>query len=144
MKIRGIKLNDLEHQVMKLIKSLPKKLSELINGSGVEIVSYRIGSVAYDKTMEGVLLLRQEAQAQVDAKNTLANGISSVVTETIGKLERDGKLDMSQEQRVAATTNLLYILTTHGPTSLNVFPIPLSSMQASVLNNNSYGNTQKK
>lgn len=124
---KGVKSPCLRASSRKINLDLVRHLTKLTKNSGVEICSFTITSVGYEKTMEKLLLARQEAQAQVDAKNTLAHGISSVVVETIKELEENGNIKMTQEQKVATTTNLLYLLTNHGNTQLNLFPIPPAS-----------------
>ncbi len=72
--------------------------------------------------MEKILLARQEANAYVIAKRTLTDGLADIASSTINNLEKYNDVEMTQEQIVAATTNLLYLLTHQGDTTLNLFP----------------------
>ncbi len=106
----------------KINQDLTKTLMNLIGDVGIQIKFFRIQSVGYEAGMEKILLARQEAHANVIAKDALTKGLAGIASSTINNLEKFSHIKMTREEKVIATTNLLFLLTHQGDTTLNLFP----------------------
>jgi regulator of protease activity HflC (stomatin/prohibitin superfamily) len=99
---------------------LVKVLQELVGLAGITIESFRLINVGYDPKMEKLLLARQEAQAEVTARVTIAEGTSGIIEETLSRLRTLG-LTLTEAERNKFATNLTLLLVNHGHTTLNIF-----------------------
>ena len=100
--------------------NLQESLQKNVTMVGVKIEFFRLFGVGYDPKMEKLLLARQEAQAEVDARKTIAEGTTGIVHETVEKLAIDG-INLSPYEKNRLATNLTMMLVNHGHTSLNIF-----------------------
>lgn len=101
-------------------KQLIKVLQEMVNFVGVKIESFRIVSVGYPENMQKLLLAKSEAQAQVTARRTIAEGTSGIIRETLQRLDKMGiKLSEADKNRLAQ--NLTLLMVNHGHTTINIF-----------------------
>jgi regulator of protease activity HflC (stomatin/prohibitin superfamily) len=99
---------------------LVKVFQLMVDFTGVKIETFRLISVGYPEKMEKLLLARQEAQAQVIARKTIAEGTSGIIEETLTRLKTLGiRLTESEQNRFA--TNLTLLLVNHGHTTINIF-----------------------
>jgi SPFH domain / Band 7 family len=99
---------------------LVKVLQEMVDFAGVKIETFRLISVGYPKEMEKLLLARQEAQAQVTARKTIAEGSAGIIGETLSRLKALGiKLSEADQSRFAQ--NLTLLMVNHGHTTINIF-----------------------
>ncbi len=101
-------------------QQLVKVFQTMVDFAGVKIETFRLISVGYPEKMEKLLLARQEAQAQVIARKTIAEGTSGILQETLSRLKVLGiNLNKAEQNRFA--TNLTLLLVNHGHTTINIF-----------------------
>jgi len=88
---------------------LVSELQEAINLSGIIVESVKFNDLAYAPEIAQAMLMRQQAQAFIEARKTIVDGAVALVKDACTQLDEDGiKLSTpSQEQLV---TNLLVVL----------------------------------
>lgn len=105
---------------------LKEVLQTLVSFVGVHVEFFRINNVCFEKSMEKMLLARQEAQAEVTARTTIAEGAAGIVQETLKRLMALGiKLSVAESNRLA--TNLTLMIVNHGHTTINLFEETIDS-----------------
>jgi regulator of protease activity HflC (stomatin/prohibitin superfamily) len=101
-------------------KKLVKFFQSLVDHVGVKVETFRLISVRYPERMDKLLLARQEAQSQVTARRTIAEGTAGILEETLHRLKVLG-IELSEKERNRFATNLTMLLVNHGHTTINIF-----------------------
>jgi SPFH domain/Band 7 family protein len=112
--------DSLTKQSDKIDALLVETLQVMVDFVGVNIESFRLINVSFDPKMEKLLLARQEAQAEVNARTAIAEGTTGIIKETLSRLKVMG-IHLTPEETNKFATNLTMILVNHGHTSLNIF-----------------------
>ena len=92
----------------EIISALTRQLQEQVRAAGVEIVLVRLNDLTYAPEIAQSMLLRQQAQAMVDARRTLVEGAVATVKEGLEKLDHAGlTLSPASRTRLASCLTLL-------------------------------------
>lgn len=92
----------------------------MVSFAGIKIETFRLISVGYPEKMEKLLLARQEAQAQVTARKTIAEGTTGIIAETISRLKALG-IELSDQDKNHFAQTLTLVMVNHGHTTINIF-----------------------
>ncbi len=93
----------------EILEALRSHLQEQVNPAGVQVVLVRLNDLTYSPDIAQAMLLRQQAQALVDARRTLVDGALSITSETLARLHQEG-VPLSEAGRVRLATNLALLL----------------------------------
>lgn len=108
---------------------LKNTLQAAVSVIGIHIDAFRITHICYEKSMEKLLLARQEAHAEVTARTAIAEGASGIVQETLTRLHALG-ITLSEGERNRFATNLTLMIVNHGHTTINLFENTISPEQS--------------
>jgi regulator of protease activity HflC (stomatin/prohibitin superfamily) len=98
----------LKKESHEIISALTQNLQHQVAGGGVEILLVRINDLTYAPEIAQSMLLRQQAQAMVDARRTLVEGAVATVKDGLERLEAAGlRLPPAQRARLASNLTLL-------------------------------------
>lgn len=75
--------------------------------AGVEIIEARLTHLAYATEIAQAMLQRQQASAIVAARKQIVEGAVTMVQDAIGRLEKEGIVQLDDEKRVTMINNLL-------------------------------------
>lgn len=113
----------------RIESELTEHLDRRAQSVGIKIESFRLINVSIEASMEKLLLARQEAQAEVNARKAIAEGTTGILQETLTRLNALG-IELQESERNRFATNLTLMLVNHGNTTLNLFqesgPSPLA------------------
>lgn len=85
------------------------ELQNVVAQAGVSIDSVRLNDLTYAPEIAQAMLMRQQAQALVDARKTIVEGAVGMVRDCIARLHESG-LELSPAQREQLVGNLLVVL----------------------------------
>lgn len=100
--------------------NLRETLQLFVNQVGVTIESFRMTRISVEQHMEKLLLARQEAQAELIARKTIADGSAGIIQELVRNYNALG-INLSKKELNRFGTQLTLILVNHGHTTLNLF-----------------------
>lgn len=89
---------------------LAEEVAARVAVAGLEIVEARISALSYAPEIAGAMLQRQQAQAVVDARETIVDGAVSMVETALAQLEQREIVNLDPERRAAMVSNLLVVL----------------------------------
>ena len=91
-----------------ILSALTQQLQAQVHSGGIEVVLVRLNDLTYAPEIAQSMLLRQQAQAMVDARRTVVDGAVATVKEGLDRLEKAGvHLRPSVRQKVASSLTLL-------------------------------------
>ena len=85
------------------------ELQEAVAHAGVEILSVRLNDLTYAPEIAQAMLMRQQAQALVDARKTIVEGGVEIVKEAVTRLENE-KISLGESERQRLVSNLLVVI----------------------------------
>lgn len=88
---------------------LISELQQSVAAAGVDIDSVRLNDLTYAPEIAQAMLMRQQAQALVDARKTIVEGAVGMVRDCISKLHESG-FEITPAQRELLVSNLLVVL----------------------------------
>lgn len=92
----------------EIIEALKQNLQEQVKSAGIEVVLVRLNDLTYAPEIAQSMLLRQQAQAMVDARRTLVEGAVETTVDALERIEGSGlKLSEFTKQRLATSLTLL-------------------------------------
>ncbi len=94
---------------------LERKINERLSLAGMEVVEARINYLAYAPEIAAVMLRRQQASAIISAREKIVEGAVSMVDMALKKIEKDGVVTLSTEQKATMVSNLLVVLCADEP-----------------------------
>ncbi len=94
---------------------LEKKINERLAMAGMEVVEARLNYLAYAPEIAAVMLRRQQASAIINAREKIVEGAVSMVEMALGRLEKDGVVELDNDKRAAMVGNLLVVLCADEP-----------------------------
>lgn len=99
----------LKDEVGKIAQEMVSVLSEKVAPAGVEILSYELSDLSYSPEIAQAMLVRQQAQALVDARKIVVEGAVEIVNDAMHHLSQRGiKIDETHQSKVVG--NLLAII----------------------------------
>jgi regulator of protease activity HflC (stomatin/prohibitin superfamily) len=102
-------LPSLKGESPQLITALQKELQSQVAIAGIGIVLVRLNDLTYAPEIMQAMLLRQQAEAMVDARRTVVEGAVLTVREALDQLEGLG-LRLSPANQTSLITNLTLLL----------------------------------
>jgi hypothetical protein len=84
-------------------------LQTYVSSIGLQINNFRITGVKIDQHMQKLLLAKQEAQAFVNGRKTIALGATSIIESTLTKL-KEQRIQLTQQEKNALAVNLTYMI----------------------------------
>lgn len=91
-------------------RELAAEVAARVEVAGLEIIEARISSLSYAPEIAQAMLQRQQANAIVDARETIVEGAVSMVEAALEQLEEKEIVDLDPERRAAMVSNLLVVL----------------------------------
>ena len=91
-------------------QELAAEVSRRVELAGLKIIEARISSLSYAPEIAGAMLQRQQAQAVVDARETIVEGAVSMVDSAIAQLEERDVVELDPERRATMVSNLMVVL----------------------------------
>ena len=102
----GVCLKDETEQIGE---EMVRVLSEKVQTAGVEIISYEISDLSYAPEIAQAMLVRQQAQALVDARKIVVEGAVEIVDGAMTQLKERGiEIDPAHQSKIVG--NLLAII----------------------------------
>ncbi|APT85142.1 band 7 protein [Corynebacterium aquilae DSM 44791] len=98
-------------------REIADEVAERVAVAGLEIVEARISSLSYAPEIAQAMLQRQQANAIVDARETIVEGAVSMVETALAQLEEREIVDLDPERRAAMVSNLLVVLCSENNTT---------------------------
>jgi regulator of protease activity HflC (stomatin/prohibitin superfamily) len=86
------------------------QMQEQCSVSGVEIISFMLSDLAYAPEIASQMLVRQQAQAMVDARKTIVSGAVSIACDALDELAQRGK-KVTETDASKFLTNLVLVVT---------------------------------
>lgn len=91
-----------------ILQALTRQLQAQVANGGIEVVLVRLNDLTYAPEIAQSMLLRQQAQAMVDARRTVVEGAVATVKDGLDRLARAGvQLSAEHRQRLASSLTLL-------------------------------------
>lgn len=91
-----------------ILQALTRQLQAQVANGGIEVILVRLNDLTYAPEIAQSMLLRQQAQAMVDARRTVVDGAVATVKDGLDRLEKAGvKLRPSLKQKLASSLTLL-------------------------------------
>ncbi|MEM7666769.1 MAG: SPFH domain-containing protein [Pseudomonadota bacterium] len=91
-------------------KELIEELNERLKVAGIVVDEAGLTHLAYASEIAGAMLRRQQADAVIAARQKVVIGAVGMVEDALGKLSRDGIVDLDDERRAAMVSNLMVVL----------------------------------
>lgn len=99
----------LRKESQEVTSRLIAELQSTVAPAGVTIDSVRLNDLTYAPEIAQAMLMRQQAQALVDARKTIVEGAVGMVRDCISRLH-DAGLEITPSQREMLVSNLLVVL----------------------------------
>ncbi len=99
----------LKKESPEIIEALTEGLQAQVHNGGVQIVLVRLNDLTYSPEIAQAMLLRQQAQAMVDARKTLVEGAVQIVKDGLDSLDAAG-LKLPSERRLQLASSLTLLL----------------------------------
>jgi len=99
-----------------LRQNLISLLQERVNVAGIQVTNFELNDLAYAPEIAQQMLVRQQAEAVVDARKVIAHGAVEIVRETIKGLSEQG-VTMSPEEKARMASNLVVVVCGEGSVS---------------------------
>ncbi len=93
----------------KIENKIVEILQEYVTPIGIQINSFKITGIAVSSKMQKLLLARQEAEAYITGRRTIAQGAVSVLSETLKNLQKED-IKLSPSERNALIVDLIYMI----------------------------------
>jgi len=103
----------LKSEAEHLRQTLISLLQERVNVAGIQITNFELNDLAYAPEIAQQMLVRQQAEAVVDARKVIAMGAVEIVRETIKGLNDIG-VQMSPEEKARMSANLVVVVCGEG------------------------------
>ena len=91
-------------------KELETRIDERLAMAGIEVVEARINYLAYAPEIAAVMLRRQQASANISAREKIVEGAVSMVKMALQKLSEEEVVELDDDKKAAMVSNLLVVL----------------------------------
>jgi regulator of protease activity HflC (stomatin/prohibitin superfamily) len=99
----------LKQESPAILGALTEQLQQQVWGGGVQVLLVRLNDLTYAPEIAQAMLLRQQAQALVDARRTLVDGAVSLAKDAIDRLDAAG-MRLEPRVRTQLAVNLTLLL----------------------------------
>jgi regulator of protease activity HflC (stomatin/prohibitin superfamily) len=108
--------HSLKSEAEELRGLLIKLLQERLESAGLQVINFEFNDLAYSPEIAQAMLVRQQAEAVVDARKLIAEGAVEIVAETIKGLEANN-ISMSDQEKCRMASNLVVAICSEGGAS---------------------------
>lgn len=108
--------HSLKSEAEELRGLLIKLLQERLECAGLQVINFEFNDLAYSPEIAQAMLVRQQAEAVVDARKLIAEGAVEIVAETIKGLEANN-ISMSDQEKCRMASNLVVAICSEGGAS---------------------------
>lgn len=102
--------NSLRGDLAAVAQLLTETIQLHVDLAGLEIIEAKITHLAYAPEIASAMLRRQQAAAVIAARQLIVEGAVGMVKMALDKLQADGVVALSDDDRIRLTTNLLTVL----------------------------------
>merc|ERR1740121_1258565 len=113
----------LQSECAGISSELVRVLQEKTTVAGTQVLSFELVDLAYAPEIAQSMLVKQQAEALVDARRLIVGAAVDIVQQAVSQLEAKGS-NLSDQAKERITSNLLSVICSHSPAST---VIPLSS-----------------
>jgi len=99
----------LKSEAEHLRQNLISLLQERVTIAGIQVFNFELNDLAYAPEIAQQMLVRQQAEAVVDARKVIALGAVEIVKETIRGLQEQG-ITMTPEEKTRMASNLVIVV----------------------------------
>ncbi len=99
----------LKNESEEISRELVSELQEAVDIAGIIVTAVKFNDLAYAPEIAQAMLMRQQAQAFIEARKTIVDGAVSLVKDACCQLEDDG-IKLSTPSKEQLVTNLLVVL----------------------------------
>merc|ERR1711939_1249546 len=85
------------------------ELQPLLHVAGIEVASMKLNDLSYAPEVAAAMLKRQQAKALIDARTLIVEGSVRIAQDAVSRLEAEGTVQMSDEEKTKIVTNLLTV-----------------------------------
>ncbi len=86
------------------------EIQRRVDEAGIEIIEARITYLAYATEIAAVMLRRQQASANIDARKMIVDGAVGMVEMALERLAQNNTVTLDEERKAAMVSNLLVVL----------------------------------
>jgi len=101
--------HSLKTEANHLRGTMVKFLQERVNPAGALITNFELTDLAYAPEIANAMLIRQQAEALVDARKVIVEGAVRIASDALSGLNERG-IKMSKEQEATMVSNLLIVI----------------------------------
>ena len=102
--------NSLRGDLPGVAQALAETIQLHVDLAGLEVIEAKITHLAYAPEIASAMLRRQQAAAVIAARQLIVEGAVGMVRMALDKLQSDGIVNLSDNDRVRLTCNLLTVL----------------------------------
>jgi len=99
----------LKTEASRLRTQMIEMLQQRVDAAGVLVVNFELTDLAYAPEIAQAMLIRQQAEAMVDARKIIVDGAINIAHGALSGLSERG-VKMSKEEEVRLVTNLLVVI----------------------------------
>ncbi len=101
--------HSLKTEAQAISREMVAALQAKVNPAGAEVLAYELSDLSYAPEIAQAMLVRQQAQALVDARKTVVEGAVEIVDDAIHRLGEKG-LALDDRERSRLVSNLLTVI----------------------------------
>jgi len=101
--------NSLQREQNSIAKEMVSLLQKKADICGANIISYELCDLQYAPEIAQGMLVRQQAQALLDARKVVVEGAVAIVTHAVGRLAENG-IKLNDREQTRLTSNLLAVI----------------------------------
>jgi regulator of protease activity HflC (stomatin/prohibitin superfamily) len=101
--------HSLKAEAQAINAQMVQALQEKVAAAGTEILAFELSDLSYAPEIAQAMLVRQQAQALVDARKTVVEGAVEIVNDAIHRLAEKG-LGLDERERARLVANLLTVI----------------------------------
>ncbi len=85
------------------------EMQEAVNPAGIRVLGVRLNDLTYAPEIAQAMLMRQQAQALIDARKTIVEGAVEIVKDAVERVQEAG-FELDENHRDLLVSNLLVVL----------------------------------
>lgn len=99
----------LKNESEEVTKAYIAELQRAVDPAGIRVLSVRLNDLTYAPEIAQAMLMRQQAQALIDARKMIVEGAVAIVHDAVHRLH-DAGLELSPSHRHSLISNMLVVL----------------------------------
>lgn len=101
--------HSLKGETVHIQEELVAALSKRVAAAGISVLRFSLTDLSYSSTVAGALLVKQSAEALVQARKLLVHGAVGIAHQAVERLRMDGT-NLSPAEKAKVVTNLLSVV----------------------------------